>query len=799
MLLGPKLTLSTQFLLHGDFILTASRSDVDASLPWNRAVRDGLPKALLLAINNLRKGPLRHSWPLFLTSREEGFFHSALKAVLRHMRNEDCLESCVEDHIARPASLKYVDKELCDSSGQPFTLWSSTAAGYLRSSYPPMAIRIIKDLGVRDLTRNDLLDDLHQMIKADPANFKTRPSDWHAELCKTLLSFVANRGLRDHLGKIPIVPLSNGAWVTASDHPKPVLEREDFALGDFPMSDMFPTVDHSATSSPDRKALFMALGIEPIGTSQLCQRICKEHSLSGFDPDKWSRSHLITHAKVLFRHNWSPLDGGIDLWFATSSDRRCKGSELYVEGDYGTGTPAARIFRLVQQVSPIIHPEYLQSISISSSALDRPTRAKHLSTFFDEAQWKTYLTKRLHVSKIPRLVDVTTRSNDQTFVLSHVFKHIFQNGHIADVISTLDENWHFYSQWIDPDKSQQQSEDKNMQTEELKKSIGDVVVKTSQRPSPLTTTFIPGLDDQIDGTVVPTLDLATPVQKSLRHRLGLFGVTVDNDLGFYLACLGALKDQRSPDINTIAHIYEKIESRLDDEEDDVQCVKLTWTETMLQLLTLRRHAFNEYALIYIGPFVKKSSKTTELWVTAGDDRVRKLNIQGEYPRTRRLFKFLLESGKLTLRQLTRDAISIDRSWTKTKIFQIMAQMNQFLEDCSAKTVTKMAKALRSMSIFPITSSEDEEKSFPERLLSADNETWFVADRPHLRTSFQGKVTLLSFTPDDIAMIDDFLRALGLETRKLSIAATLHKFANGALKFDIAYTTFFRRRSRFVQQ
>lgn len=800
-----RIKIFMQFLLHGNFILTANRSDVDASVPWNQAVRDGLPEALFLAINNLRKGQLRHVWPGFLTSRKEGFFHSAIKTVVEHMQKEECLDSCAEDHMARPATLKHVNKKLCDSGGQPFTLYSSTAARYLSTRYPPMTISVIKDLGVLDLTYSDFLEDLQEMITADPTNFQSRPSQWHSELCKTLLHFLDNKKLRARLSKIPVIPLSNGTWVTPSTYPKPVLEREDNKLDDFTMSDIFPTVDYSATTSDIRQTFFRALGIVPIDTSQLCRRICEEHSSTTFNPEKWSRSQLITHARVLFRHKWSPVHDDVDLWFATSSDRRCRGSQLYIEGNHEQGTPSARIFHLVQQAFPIIHPDYLQSLSSgSANGSDSTLRigeypAKLLPGCSEEAEWITYLTERLLVSRVPRLIDVTRGSNDEkSFSLSDVFKHIFQNGHIADVVSVLDDNWRFYSQWIDPDKSQQQSEREKMQTSRLVSSIGKVLVRTTQQTSLLSLTFIPGLDEQIDGTILPTLDLTTPVQKSLRHRLGLLGVTVDNDLRFYLACLRALKDQPRPDFDTIAHIYEQIDRLLDDEEYAVECVILTCNEPIVHLLIMHRRAFNNDALIYIKPMLRKSSKSTEPWATAGETRLKKLEIQMKYPKSRRLFKFLLESGHLTIHQRIQEAVSIDSSWTKTKILETMNQISQYLEDCSVKKAAKVVQLLRSRPIFPVSRSEDGRNSSPEKLLSADNEAWFIADRPHLRKSFQCRVPLLSFSVHQIDGINHLLEAFGLTSRKLSVAATTQRFANGELKFDLPYTRFFRGRSSFIQ-
>lgn len=155
-------------------------------------------------------------------------------------------------------------------------------------------------------------------------------------------------------------------------------------------------------------------------------------------------------------------------------------------------------------------------------------------------------------------------------------------------------------------------------------SIGKVLVRTTQQASPLNSTFIPGLDEQINDTILPTLNLTTLVQKSLRHRLDHFSVTINNDLRFYLACLRALKTR--PDFDIITHIYERIKGLLDDEEYDVKCVILKYNKPILHLLIMCRHAFNNDALTYIKPMLRKHSKSTQLWATAGETQQKKLEM-----------------------------------------------------------------------------------------------------------------------------------------------------------------------------
>lgn len=87
--------------------------------------------------------------------------------------------------------------------------------------------------------------------------------------------------------------------------------------------------------------------------------------------------------------------------------------------------------------------------------------------------------------------------------------------------------------------------------------------------------ILPVIDipDHVDEEAIEVLtSCQIPSQYALRERLSLFGVYVENNLDYYLSCLYYLQEQCSPDFETIAHVYEQVQSRYDENEEFVEYV-----------------------------------------------------------------------------------------------------------------------------------------------------------------------------------------------------------------------------------
>jgi len=82
-------------------------------------------------------------------------------------------------------------------------------------------------------------------------------------------------------------------------------------------------------------------------------------------------------------------------------------------------------------------------------------------------------------------------------------------------------------------------------------------------------------------------------------------------------------------------------------------------------------------------------------------------------------------------------------------------------------------------------------------LSSDN--WFIADRAHLRESFQGKLPLLAFTIKDLEDMKDLLHALRLDDHRLSARVETQCHPLGRISMHLAYTETLRARAIFIKE
>ena len=440
-----------------------------------------------------------------------------------------------------PRELAHVPPKFIGNDGLPFSLNQQSASRYLSTRYPEWTIGALHILGVSTLSNDQFLNDLGGMVTADPVSFRNRPEDWHAGLANALVPFTSTVAYIDILRKIPLIPLTDGSWVPADTDP--VFFVGDLQLNNFPVGDAISIIDPQVSTNVSRCNLFRSLGIKRVQKAQLCTYICKAHCASTFAPEKWTTGQLVAQATLLFQSSFRPPEGA-DLWFATLNNGRCKGSELYFRGKYGKDSCAARIFQQLEKKFPILHPDYVACKPCGKS-------------------WDSFLTDNLHLSVVPRLVSLS-KADPKSFRLSDEFRYIFQTCHHSDVLEVLNEYWHTYSTWLEADCTQT-----GTSATMLLKDIADVIVQTSAGSTLLRDSVLPGLDQQLQGVHLPSLELDRPVNDLQKDRLIRLGIAVVADIQYYLSCLKSISKQFHPDFDTLSYIYEQIQERYDGNEDFV--------------------------------------------------------------------------------------------------------------------------------------------------------------------------------------------------------------------------------------
>jgi hypothetical protein len=372
-----------KFLIQADFILTASREDIESTLSWNLRIRDALSEAFLSSMLHFNEGILKYVWPFYLPSLSvamSGFFEPAIGMILSRIGESPVFESSA-GNMVQPSALVHVPDDFC-VNGEPFTLCDATKDRYLSSHYASWVIEAMASVGVSHLKPRQFLEDLATLIATDAESFQKRSSKWQAQLATTLVKLSTDAELMPLIQDLAIIPLNNGTWTAARDN-NIFFAKSDASL-EIPDGIRILIVENDAESDSNRRTLFTSLGVKAWEAPEICRLILDVHASTDFQPGQLNTSQIISHAVFLYRSKWQPPKGA-DLWFATARNERVRGREVYISGSANADSAAARLFAVLEKQFPVIHTDYL-------------------TAFTEETEWLDWLVQNLGLSKIPRLV-----------------------------------------------------------------------------------------------------------------------------------------------------------------------------------------------------------------------------------------------------------------------------------------------------------------------------------------------------------------------------------------------------------
>ncbi|OPB40492.1 hypothetical protein A0O28_0005710 [Trichoderma guizhouense] len=618
----PISSYGLRFLLQGDFLLAANRLHINVSSAWNCALRDALPQSFVQAIKTLNNTEeMKYTWPYFVPDTDTAaFFQPSRITIIEALKREELLENFAGND-SKPESLFFVDPiKFCDENGVPFTHQNSSH--YLSSKYPEWTINSLISLGVQKLTDEEFVKHLESMLRIDAQNFQNQSIRWHSQLSRALIGVCGNSALREQLSKLALIPLSNGKWSSAEAGPLIFSVDIDLDLA-ASLSTFFDFVDKSALVDTARIELVRRLGAKEMDKREICRYIVDAHASENVRPEEWTREQLVLHAAFLVEQRWETPDP-IDLWFATSDDKRCKGSKLYIYDNPKNDPSTRRVFEKLQKRFPMLHEDYLDQLKgfrasqisrVSTSAVSKmPTHdidkgessfpekcgsSKNLTLGDYQSQDDMsdtfrnrkiiYLRDTLHLSTIPRLVVSHQTDLKVEFDMSEDFKFILSECSISDVFQILNDNWGYYSKWLGSeslyDRSRIRRKDATKRPrcdaydyevlyeksrKKLIKDIGDTEVKLESGRSALGKTFLPNLDSKVDLDVdLPILKLHNANSKAMQERIARFGITVEASIHYYMASLESIHKTHAtaPPRGALSHIYKNIESLYDDNEE----------------------------------------------------------------------------------------------------------------------------------------------------------------------------------------------------------------------------------------
>lgn len=161
-----------------------------------------------------------------------------------------------------------------------------------------------------------------------------------------------------------------------------------------------------------------------------------------------------------------------------------------------------------------------------------------------------------------------------------------------------------------------------------------------------------------------------------------------------------------------------------------------------------------------------------------------------YPECEQLFTRILTHKSIDIEVLVSEAEAITQAYPVKLIYKIFSELKRH----APRIGPALAKRLRAGEIFP-TDEGDAETNFDRLVTGAEDSEWYIADRPHLRDSFRGVVSLLSFPPQDSLRIMPLIEALGLESRLLSRRTTSRIDIGENLRLHNEYTHEFRAKAK----
>jgi hypothetical protein len=506
-------------LIHADFLLTASREDIDSSPKWNRFLRDSLVSAFKQAIIQRfvrsTNPNLSFSWPQYLKALSQlppSFLKSTAKKIIDSLSEEALLTSemgkfkKLAELMIIPKGYRWANNDLVlDRGNLPGTA--------LSRQYPVKARPGLRILGAKDMTFFDFVFAFRSLLDEDGGEyFRHQSQEWHSKVADILLV-----GIRQEYGgntraayvldldDYSIIPLRDGTWASINSGSLFIEETgKDFAQS-VPrgIESLVKIVDQEAASDRQRRKLFLLLGVKKCKKDQICDLILKAHSMSNLP--KWSTEDCISHAVYLFEAAYIPKSRD-QIAFASASGALVRNDTLYLDTG-SSGCSISRFFPPDCTLVDRLDPRYVAQVT---------GRLQEL--------WWRWLLRWPNVSDNPPIA-VDGR-------LSPHFEYIVNNHGSKILLEFLKDNLSIYKSYFRSARNRTISDD-----------IGSLYVSTEDGGrSCLRDTALPLLRNEARG-YFPILDLEDP-QNSEWDFLGIFGVLTRADLRFHIERLRSIKEKQ---------------------------------------------------------------------------------------------------------------------------------------------------------------------------------------------------------------------------------------------------------------
>ena len=412
-----------QFVFQADFVLVASREEIDSTSKWNKALRDHIPDALFKAITKLNASDFRYCWPhYFPISVNRDNFFQALWLNTKELLSKKAILESTGGNLMPPLALTLVTSEIADTNGQPLIPSGRSKFTYVSPKYQAEASSALESLGVKRLSAEDFLNDLSNFITNWSNEFWSMSTRWHSRLSEVLDPLTAKH--EQLISSLCFVPLRDGTWIAPQAGPLlfPLASNELVVpnrIGSF-------IVHSDAADDHMRETLLRKFKAQDASKVEVCRIIIQTHGSKEFNPETVSRADLIHHVAFLYSAGWKLQKPTDTLWVVPEDESRRLSPEVYLDSQ--DKNSASQVFQKYRAKFPFLHEEY--------------------SKIFHTQDHQKWLQENLVLDIAPRLVSLHGQTDK--FGLSDDFQFLINNIPALEVLQLLRAHWKSWRIWFVP-------------------------------------------------------------------------------------------------------------------------------------------------------------------------------------------------------------------------------------------------------------------------------------------------------------------------------------------------------------
>lgn len=722
----PVCSSGLPFLIQADFLLVASRQEIEADQPWNRHLQRELVHALIQAFHQLNGTRLKYGWPAYLPKEELSFkfCDAMIDKFFARVSNTKILESR-SGELCSPKVMLLVPDLFRDIEGNP--LLTPVNDRYLSAHYDLAHVSVLVK---QSLTTEKFVEMLKTYISKSEAEFQNKPDVWHEKVCGVLMADWGKVRL-DELLLLRVVPLDNGRWI----NPKPRI-RGSYARPQPPIVFYLPPSDASsvipkgvslsivaadAARNDTRRGFYRNIGAKDLDSEDVYRGIIKQHKneIRNSDVDL-----LLSHAQYVFSLPSAArlaLDLRFSFWVADAQGHPRRGSELHMDvpGSTPAKPPVSQYFSKNPSVAHFINTKYL------SAYHDKPQV---------QVRWLSWLQDCLGVHSIPRLADRHNKT------LSKEFEWIVATFSSREWLTCLNENWEEYQLHKPP-----KSTDSKIPSEEVRQKIGILQADcTDGKTAKLKDTMLPSLRSAFTTVSISGFHFLDLLHEDDPRwsRLSTFGVVTTRDLNFCLLLLFKLSQSATePDKSIVLKLYRDI---------------LSYCELSATAREKTTKAFKDYSLVYLNG--KWITLTNCVW-EAPRCLHNVLSLALHYGSVRLLFKSILSVPDAGIDHFIAELIILDNDLSS--VDRIKEMLLELSIRVKLQPKSKL-DALNHRKIFPVLAIDGK-----LQLFTAGDWRWFIPDAPHLKKAFNGVLPLLDYDITSQERLEPLLHHMKVWDKRLS--------------------------------